>query len=114
MSAPISKTKMSFERTITLFRLELTGITEGRCGTAGAVASPFFIIAPKLREDPLRVNVDGGVELPFELPFVDPRVEDDLVVGTVPLDSLEESEVRKLAFERLRRSLKKGIVCFRG
>jgi hypothetical protein len=33
-------------------------------------------------------------------------VEEDFAVGT-PCESLEESEVRKLAFERLRRSLKK-------
>lgn len=37
------------------------------------------------------------------------RVEEDLVVGTVRFDSAEESLVRKLAFERLRRSLKKGM-----
>lgn len=30
-------------------------------------------------------------------------------MGTVPLDSVEESEVRKLAFDRLRSSLKKGM-----
>jgi hypothetical protein len=49
--------------------------------------------------------VEGGVVLPpAEL-----SVEDDFAVGTVPLDSVEESEVRKLAFERLRRSLKKGM-----
>ena len=37
------------------------------------------------------------------------RVEEDFAVGTVPLDSVEESEVLKLAFERRRRSLKKGM-----
>jgi hypothetical protein len=43
-------------------------------------------------------------------------VEEDLVVGTVPLDllescdeSLEEFSVLKLALERRRRSLKNGI-----
>lgn len=74
--------------------------------------SPFVFIAPKLREEPLRVSDEGGVELPFELPFVELRVEDDLAVGTLSFDSLEESEVRKLALERLRSSLKKGIVSF--
>lgn len=52
--------------------------------------------------------VDGGVELPG----AEFRVEEDLVVGTVPWDSLEDPEVpevRKLARDRLRRSLKKGI-----
>ena len=42
-------------------------MTFGRCGTGGAVVSPFFTIVPKLREDPFRVTVEGGVELPFEL-----------------------------------------------
>jgi hypothetical protein len=53
--------------------------------------------------------VDGGVELPS----AELRVEVDLVVGTVPLDPLEDPEVpdvRKLALDRLRSSLKKGIV----
>lgn len=53
--------------------------------------------------------VDGGVELPR----IELRVDEDLVVGTVPLDPLEDPdvpEVRKLALERLRSSLKKGIV----
>lgn len=43
------------------------------------------------------------------LPRAELRVEEDFAVGTVPLDSVEESEVRKLAFDRLRRSLKKGM-----
>lgn len=38
------------------------------------------------------------------------KVEDDFVVGTVPFESLDESEVRKLALERRRSSLKKGMV----
>jgi hypothetical protein len=48
------------------------------------------------------------------------RVEDDLVVGSVllePSESLDDFSVLKLALERLRRSLKKGIVpadSFRG
>lgn len=42
------------------------------------------------------------------------KVEDDLVVGTVPFESLDESEVRKLAFERRRRSLKKGMMASHG
>ncbi len=49
--------------------------------------------------------MEGGVVLPP----VELSVEDDFAVGTVPLDSVEESEVRKLAFERLRRSLKNGM-----
>lgn len=43
------------------------------------------------------------------LPGVEFKVEEDLAVGTVPLDSVEESEVRKLALDRRRSSLKKGI-----
>lgn len=37
------------------------------------------------------------------------KVEDDLAVGTVAPESLEESEVRKLALERRRSSLKNGM-----
>ena len=52
-----------------LFRLEI-GMTFGRCGTVGTLVSPFFspflVIAPRLSEDPFRVTVEGGVELPFE------------------------------------------------
>ena len=49
--------------------------------------------------------MEGGVELPrAEL-----RVEEDFVVGTVPLDSFEESRVRKLALLFLLRSLKNGM-----
>jgi len=43
------------------------------------------------------------------LPGAELRVEEDFAVGTVPLDSVDESEVRKLAFDRLRKSLKKGM-----
>jgi hypothetical protein len=43
------------------------------------------------------------------LPGVEFKVDEDLAVGTVPLDSAEESEVRKLAFDRRRSSLKKGM-----
>lgn len=37
-------------------------------------------------------------------------MEVDFVVGTVPFDSAEESVVRKLALDRLLRSLKKGML----
>ena len=37
-------------------------------------------------------------------------MEVDFVVGTVPFDSAEESLVRKLALDRLLRSLKKGML----
>jgi hypothetical protein len=43
-------------------------------------------------------------------PCAELSVEDDLVVGTVAWDSLEESDVRKLAFDRRRSSLKNGIL----
>jgi hypothetical protein len=38
------------------------------------------------------------------------KVDDDFAVGTVAVDSFEESEVRKLAFERRRNSLKNGML----
>ena len=86
------------------------GITEelGRCGTAGAELFPFITKVVRLEVDLFCLTDLGGVELPWSKL----RVEDDMVVGTVPLDSLEpleESEVRKLALERLRKSLKKGM-----
>jgi hypothetical protein len=43
------------------------------------------------------------------LPGVEFKVEEDLAVGTVRLESAEESVVRKLALDRRRSSLKKGI-----
>lgn len=43
------------------------------------------------------------------LPRAEFKVDEDFAVGTVPLDSVEELEVRKLALDRLRRSLKKGM-----
>ena len=90
-----------------LFRLDI-GREEGLCGTGGGFASPYTLIAAKLEDEPLSLTDEDGVEVPF----VEFRVDDDLAVGTVPLDSLEESEVRKLALERLRSSLKKGIPAF--
>ena len=64
-----------------------------------------FAEARTLEDEPLAWYVEGGVVLPrAEL-----SVDEDFAVGTVPLDSVEESEVRKLAFDRLRKSLKKGI-----
>jgi hypothetical protein len=58
-----------------------------------------------LFEEPFAWYVEGGVELPS----AEFKVEEDLVVGTVPWDSLEDPEVRKLALDRRRSSLKKGI-----
>jgi hypothetical protein len=90
-----------------LFRFD-RGLTEGRCGTGGGFASPYVLIAVKLDDDPLSLTDEDGVEVPL----VELRVDDDLAVGTVPLDSLEESEVRILALERLRSSLKNGMPAF--
>lgn len=85
-----------------------TGVAEGLCGTDGGFASPYALIAAKLEDEPLSLSDEDGVEAPL----AEFRVDDDLAVGTVPLDSLEESEVRKLALERLRSSLKNGIPAF--
>jgi hypothetical protein len=90
-----------------LFRLD-RGIEEGLCGTGGGFASLFALIAGKLDDEPLSLTDEDGVEVSL----MEFRVDDDLVVGTVPLDSLEESDVRKLALERLRSSLKNGIPTF--
>lgn len=52
--------------------------------------------------------LDGGV---FELAYAELRVEDEWVEGTLLfLDSLEESEVRKLARDFLRKSLRNAMV----
>ncbi len=48
------------------------------------------------------------------LPKAELRVEEDFAVGTVRLESVEESEVRKLAFDRLRSSLKKVMAADQG
>lgn len=81
------------------------GTRVGRCDTGGGFASLNALIAARLDDDPFSLTDEEGVEVPF----VEFRVEDDLAVGTVPFDSLEESDVRKLALERLRSSLKNGI-----
>jgi hypothetical protein len=47
-------------------------------------------------------------------PAAELRVDEDFAVGTVAFESLDESVVRKLAFERLRSSLKNGMICTRG
>ena len=91
-----------------LLRFE-PGITNGRCGRDGpSTLSGLGLTVAKLLVEPLVWYVEGGVELPG----AEFRVEEDLVVGTVPLDSLDDPdvpEVRKLARDRLRRSLKKVI-----
>ena len=91
-----------------LFRLE-PGITGGLWGIGGpGTLSGLGLIVAKLLVEPLVWYVEGGVELPG----AEFRVEEDLVVGTVPLDSLDDPdvpEVRKLARDRLRRSLRKVI-----
>lgn len=91
-----------------LFRWDIGTTLIGRGGTGGGVVSLNTLIAARLDEDPLSFTGEEGVEVPL----VELRVEDDFAVGTVPLDSLEESDVRKLALERLRSSLKKGIAIF--
>lgn len=91
--------------TIMLFRFEFGTITFGRWGIGGGVSPLIFAAACTLEAEPLAWYVEGGVVLPrAEL-----RVEEDFAVATVPVDSVDESEVRKLAFDRLRNSLKKGI-----
>ena len=101
--------KQGWTHTIMLFRLEI-GTTEGRCGTGGGLFSPCVLITVRLGDDPLSLKDEDGVEVPL----VEFRVEDDLAAGTVPLDPLEESEVRKLALERLRSPSKKGIAVLCG
>ena len=88
-----------------LFRLDTGTTVLGRWGTGGGVVSLNALIATRLDDDPLAFT-DKGVEVPL----VELRVEEDFAVGTVPLDSSDESDVRKLALERLRSSLKNGIV----
>jgi hypothetical protein len=61
----------------------------------------------RFEDEPLSLSDEGGVVFPFN----ELRVEDDFAVGKVPLESFDESEVRKLAFDRLRSSLKNGMVC---
>jgi hypothetical protein len=88
--------------------LDIATTVLGRCGTGGGVDSLNTLIAARFDEDPLTFTDEEGVEVPL----VELSVEDDFAVGTLPLDSFEESDVRKLALERLRRSLKNGMVIF--
>lgn len=65
------------------------GITDNRFGNGGTVDSPFAFGVGSCKADPFVVYVDGGVVLPY----VEFNVEEDFAVGTVLLDSLEESLV---------------------
>jgi len=69
------------------------------------VSTLGFVVA-RFEEDPFMWYVEGGVVLPW----VELRVEEDFAVDTVPSDSFKESEVRKLALDRFRSSLKKGML----
>jgi hypothetical protein len=91
---------------MTLFLFDCEGTTTGRGGTGGAVISPLDFMVVMFDDDPSGLTEEGGVEPPYE----ELRVEEDLVVGTVPFDSFDESLVRKLAFERLRSSLRKVMM----
>ena len=83
---------------------------DGLCG--GGLVTPLNLMAERLDEDKCGCIEEAGVEAPY----TELRVEEDLVVGTVPLLDPLESElsedlsVLKLALERRRNSLKKGIV----
>lgn len=55
--------------------------------------------------DKVAVWLEGGVELAY----AEFSVDEDFCEGTLLLESLEESEVLKLAFERRRKSLRKVI-----
>lgn len=59
----------------------------------------------KFGVDPFTFTEDGGVVEPYE----EFSVDVDFAVGTVPFEPEEESVVRKLAFDRLRRSLRNVI-----
>ena len=83
------------------------GTTAGRGGIGGAWISPLVRMVARFEDEPLSLSDEGGVVFPF----IELRVEDDFAVGKVPLESFDESEVRKLALDRLRSSLKNGMVC---
>lgn len=63
-------------------------------------------MAVRFGVEPFNLTEDGGVVEPKE----EFRVEVDFAVGTVPLEPEEESVVRKLALDLLRRSLRKVII----
>lgn len=85
--------------TIMLLRFEI-GIGDGLAGMGVAALSPYPFEGGRFVEEALVGWLEGGVELPC----TELRVEDDFCVGTVLVDSAEESEVRKLARERRRSS----------
>lgn len=79
----------------------------GRGGTAGPGDVPFVFNERRLVFD----DVAGRLGRGAELAYAEFSVEEDFCEGTPLLELLEESEVRKLALERRRRSLKKAIYC---
>lgn len=101
-------------RTTKLFLFEWGVLDTGRCWGAGAnVAEPFMLplelFMGRWGEDRLGLSEDGGV---LELYDVS-KVEEDLPDVTSPLDcgcDSVEASVRKLALDRRRSSLNKGIV----
>lgn len=108
-----------------LYLLFDAGVDDGRCGE-GLTAPvtpltpfipfipfiPFGFAVEMFDEDSSGCIEDAGVDAPY----TELRVEEDLVVGTVPLEPLGESEpvddlsVLKLALERRLKLLKKGMV----
>jgi hypothetical protein len=101
----IERLKACERLTIVLLRFD-PGTVAGRWGTAGGTVPTLGFVVARFEEEPFRWYVEGGVVLPW----VELRVEEDFAVGTVPFDSFEESVVRKLALDRLRSSLKKGML----
>lgn len=66
---------------------------------------PLVLTALKLEVDEFVGWLEGGEELAY----AEFKVDDDFRDCTVVLDSVEESVVPKLAFDRRRKSRKKGI-----
>lgn len=75
--------------------------TEGLCGTGGIPFVPFDLEVDRVGDD---ICICG-------FPYTEFKVEVDLFFELVPfvLESWEDFSVLKLALERRRRSLKKGM-----
>lgn len=102
-----------------LYLLLGVGRGDGRCGdglvmlvTPLAPFIPFDLAVEMSGEDNSGCIEDAGVEAPY----TELSVEEEFVVGTVPLEPLGESEplddlsVLELALERRLKLLKKGII----
>lgn len=109
MLGALAELKVKF-LTIMLFLLDWYPFMLGLAGTGGTPFVPLLLFVFKAGSVVLDAEagwLEGGVEL---VAYAEFNVEDDFCEGTLLLEFFEESDVRKLARDRRRRSLKKVIM----